>query len=350
MDIAETCRAIAADQRARRFAIKQQSRLMRSLESFVRINFTAWSPDLPKKEADAENAKALALIEAARKSDDACPAVVRRMTLESDRTCKPWDDVRDEHEASMEGLARTLPVWSWCQGIKGFAGAGKFLAIIVAETTTASAPLSLSSYEKGRESDGVPDERKKGLDGVYSRLGLAPYGLPEDGGQFAGSTWRKKLGPRTLTDQEWIDHPFSAKRYAEMFVIIDIVLRAQTIGKQQQRIRLADGSEKWFNPGGKKAMPDDAVVIDEGGETHPNGPYGEVYCNRRARTALTHPDWTPMHARRDAQRVALKALLADLYAAWMRLTPIAADGASSPAPSGPASPPPRSAAPAKKAA
>jgi hypothetical protein len=82
------------------------------------------------------------------------------------------------------------------------------------------------------------------------------------------------------------------------------------------------------------------------------GPYRIIYDRRRERTAITHPDWSKLHSHRDAMRVMFKALVADLYAAWMRLTPIAADGAMEDAPNPAIGHSPRSAAtsPAAKAA
>lgn len=44
--------------------------------------------------------------------------------------------------------------------------------------------------------------------------------------------------------------------------------------------------------------------------------YGAVYTERRERTALTHPDWTPGHSDADARRIMLKALVADLWRWW----------------------------------
>jgi hypothetical protein len=44
--------------------------------------------------------------------------------------------------------------------------------------------------------------------------------------------------------------------------------------------------------------------------------YGAVYNDRRERTALTHPDWTPAHSDADARRIMLKALVADLWRWW----------------------------------
>jgi hypothetical protein len=118
---------------------------------------------------------------------------------------------------------------------------------------------------------------------VWSRLGYAPF----DG--HAGSTWKRKAWrKRKLTKEEWIAHPFSGERYALFFSLADSMFRAQ-----------------WQSA--KKA----------GGDVgKPNGPYGQVYADRRAHTAVTHPDWSKMHAHRDALRVMMKRFLKDLRHAW----------------------------------
>lgn len=276
MDIATLCAGLAKQQRQRIFTIKTQSRMDRSVESYVRTNYTGWRHDMPEDEREAENAKALELVKAAR-NGEAPDKVLARMVALSDEARAPADAVRRATETAMEKLARQLPVWEWAEPVMGFGAKG--LGIIVAETTTASAPLSLGSYTKG-------------LDGIYSRLGFASYGLPDDGVQLAGSTWKRtRWRPRALTADEWVEHPFAASRYAEMFTL------AESLFKQQSDSRRA------------------------------TGPYRLVYDARRARTAETHPDWSKLHSHRDAMRVMFKSLIADTYAAWMRLTPIAADGA-----------------------
>jgi hypothetical protein len=278
MDLLQVCNSIGVLQKERVLAIKAQSALDRRLESFVRVNYTAWRHDLPATEKDAENDKALALIADARKGKP-IDKKIAELTAMSDAARLPVDKVRKRVEADMEKLAKQLPVWEWAESVMGFGAKG--LAVIVAETTTASAPLSLSSYVKG-------------LDGIYSRLGLASYGVPDDGVQLALSTWRKKGGPRSLTADEWKAHPFAPMRYAQLVgVVVSPLTKAQLLGKAKS----------------------------ESGETEAKGPYGEVYVARRARTLQTHPEWTKKHRQLDAERVMLKALLADLYAAWMRLTP-----------------------------
>jgi hypothetical protein len=47
-------------------------------------------------------------------------------------------------------------------------------------------------------------------------------------------------------------------------------------------------------------------------------PYSEVYHQRRAATALTHPDWPKKRAHLTALRVTVKLFLRDLWSAWRR--------------------------------
>lgn len=48
-------------------------------------------------------------------------------------------------------------------------------------------------------------------------------------------------------------------------------------------------------------------------------PYRKVYDERRARTAVSHPDWTPGHSHNDALRIVSKAILRDMWVEAKRL-------------------------------
>jgi hypothetical protein len=161
----------------------------------------------------------------------------------------------------MTSLAKQLPVMTWIKEQRGFGEGG--LANVIAETG------DLAKYANVAK--------------VWKRLGYAPY----DG--YAGSTWKRPTWrPRALTAEEWTENPFSGQRYAAI----------QQQGESMFR-------HQWISA--KKV----------GGEIgKPNGPYGEVYAERRARTKETHPDWTDGHAHADALRVMMKAFLRDLWANW----------------------------------
>lgn len=268
----ETVTQIRQHHRYRRFAMKTQQRSDRSLESFIRINATQWRPDLDPKDREKINAEVKALIKSVR---DGKSEAFRDAIEMSDRARAPADELREKNEKKMKDLAKTLPVWPWAEGIDGFGELG--LATIVAEAG------DLSKYTVGK---------------LWKRLGYAPYGDP--GKELAGSTWkREKWRYRALTADEWKAAPFSGERYALIFTISEWLVNRQWIGKS----KTDDGVGK------------------------PNGPYGEIYHARRQRTAVTHPDWTDAHARKDALRITMKTLLKNLWAEWTRLDKVDAEPA-----------------------
>jgi hypothetical protein len=52
---------------------------------------------------------------------------------------------------------------------------------------------------------------------------------------------------------------------------------------------------------------------DKNGQRRALSPYRAVYDNRRAHTATTHPEWSPLHSQNDALRIVSKAILKDLW-------------------------------------
>ena len=246
--------------RRRRFAMKIQQKLDRALESFVRVNATAWSPDLSEAERDKINREVKEIIKQARAGTQ---SELSDIVLVSDEARKPTDQMRDASEKAMEKLAMQLPIYPWIESVRGAGALG--LATIIAETG------DLSNY---------PNPAK-----VWKRLGFAPF----DG--YAGSTWKRQTWrPRTLTSEEWIANPFSGERYALMHQIAVWLVNAQWIGKAKT----------------------------ESGEGEPNGPYGEIYAARRKHTLKTHADWSDGHRRMDALRVTMKAFLKDLHVEWQK--------------------------------
>lgn len=51
----------------------------------------------------------------------------------------------------------------------------------------------------------------------------------------------------------------------------------------------------------------------------PGSPYRDVYLARREHTAITHPEWTPIHSHNDGLRITSKAILRDLWRESARL-------------------------------
>jgi hypothetical protein len=252
---------IKGHHRKRRYAMKVQQTIDRRIESFIRCNLTDWHPTQSEAMRAKYNKEALAILAAARKGQGSEELV--EMVEITDASRSGFDRIRDGHEAAMQKLALDLPVSGWRKQPenKGFGALG--LATILAET----GPLHYYS----------------GPAKVWKRLGYAPYqGL-------AGSSWkRKSWRPRALTDEEWKANPFSGARYALISQV---------------------GQWLWVKQWVSKAK--------NGGEVgRPNGPYGEIYAARRAKTAMLHPEWTPKHSHDDALRIMTKELLKNLWKAW----------------------------------
>ena len=260
-DLIENIRVL---HKRRRYAMKVQQKIDRAMESFIRINATAWTFDADEKERAKFNREVQVIITAARQGEG--DTVIVNLVRNTDKGREPFDVMRDAAETEMKRLGAALPVAGWVTSVHGAGHLG--LATIVGEAG------DLSNYSSPAK--------------LWNRLGFAPY----DG--LAGSTWkREKWRTRALTKQEWIDHPFSGQRYALMRQIAEWLVNAQWIA--------ADKSED--------------------GEGKPNGPYGKVYFDRRKHTLVTHPDWSKGHSRSDGLRIAMKAFLKDLWREWTHAPP-----------------------------
>lgn len=265
LTIADICNEIHGNHTKRRYAIKLQQKIERALESFVRINETDWHPDLTADEREKNNKAVERIIKAARQGEGD-PMLVE-LVKNTDRAREPSDAIRKKSEKEMIALAQQLPVHSWIDGLHGVGTLG--LATILGEAYSIHHHGGLDQYAN-------PEK-------LWKRLGFAPY----DG--LAGSTWkRESWRPRALTKDEWIANPFSGARYAQVIIVGTFLVNHQWI----------------------------AANKNDDGVGRPNGRYGEIYGARRARTAVTHPDWTKGHSRKDAIRVATKQFLVDLWNAW----------------------------------
>jgi len=245
--------------RLRLHAMGNQQVLDRRLESLVRVQFTEWTPDASKEERAVYKKQVQQIIAQARKGvgDPLIIGAVKR----TDLARKPDDTARDDLEKQMERLARTLPAAPWVKGVCGAALGGVAMIIGVAG--------NLSNYANPGK--------------LWKRLGLAPYQ------GHAASTWMvEDWRPRSLTKDEWTELGYSPRRRSIAYQIGEPLFRAQWVG----------------------------AAKTEDGNGRPKGPYGEVYARRRAHTAITHPDWTKMHAHKDAMRVMTKTYIRDLWVAW----------------------------------
>jgi len=246
--------------RYRRHAMKLQQKIDRSTESFIRVNATEWSIDMPERERDAINKEVKKIVEAARAGTYENPNIVK-LVLNSDLARSHADAMRDEAEKEMEAVAKRLRVFDWVSKQKGAGALG--LATIIAETG------DLAGYS-------APCK-------VWKRLGFAPYqGL-------AGSSWkRESWRPRALTKEEWIANPFSGQRYALIHQIATWLVNTQVTGAEKSGTDYGEAK----------------------------GPYGKIYVARRQKTAAEHADWSKGHARNDALRITMKAFLKDLWNEW----------------------------------
>ena len=254
-------------QQTRNFAITTTGRLVRATESFI-ASHDAFQ-ELDRKAAFAEAKRVRVAIEKGARPDantrriapPAHSAVIAEcapIVLLSQSSAVGWEAMRDRSEAEMRRLARTLPVWSWASGIRGFGELG--VAIIAAE---ASGPRGdVGSY--------ATKER------LWKRLGLAV---------IEGERQQRKAGDAAIA------HGYSPRRRAQIWTICsDSMFRHQWRGAK-----------------------DDAPA-------HPIGPYGEVYRARREHTKLRN--WSHARQHNDALRIMTKALIEDYWRVWRGLSPL----------------------------
>jgi hypothetical protein len=248
--------------RRRQHAMKLQSAIDRSTESFVRINGDlGWDPNADQATRDKVNKAVMKLIKDIRKGKQhACAQAV----IIADKSRAPADEMEEEHRTAMERLTDSLPIAPWIKSVHGIGILG--LAIIVAQAG------DLSNYSKPCK--------------LWKRLFFAPY----DG--LAGSTWlREKWRPRALTKEEWIENPFSNRKYAPIQQIGERLVNWQT-----------ESAEKSGTEFGR-----------------PKGRYGEKYVYRRECTKHRGEEWPLGRCRKDAVRYATKAFLKDLWKKWNQL-------------------------------
>ncbi len=180
------------------------------------------------------------------------------MILASAQSRAVWDAMRNQVERDMIRLAKQLPVYPWWQAIKGAGDLG--LAIIV-----------------GEGGDGGSYRDKSAL---WKRLGLAVI----DGGR-----------QRKVSGDAAIAHGYSPARRAEIWTIADSLFKHQWRGADEDTGRVAG----------------------------PSGPYGEHYGRRKAylaereRGMNENENWSAKHIDNDARRYMTKALIRDLRAAWL---------------------------------
>src|SRR5262252_3537687 len=107
-DIADTIALIRGLHRQRRFAMKLQQKLDRSLESFLRINATTWNPNADDADREKANKEVRDLIKRIRSGE---MHEFSRAVLVCDQARAPADEMRSTNEKAMEAAARALPVY-----------------------------------------------------------------------------------------------------------------------------------------------------------------------------------------------------------------------------------------------
>ena len=216
--------------RVRCFAMEQRKRLDLALGSLLRL-VLGWSLALPEAERSRIRARALALIKlgteeakALKKRKKALAALSeedanelrehppfetdepdylkwRDTILSSIGAREPFKDLEKDAGKEMERLALQLPVWVWCEPIRGFGPVS--LAVIVGEAG------DLSNYPR------------KGH--LWKRMGLAVIGDIRQGGL-----------KKTAAKEEWIAHGYNRQRRSRVWNIGDALIKGNGDGVYRQ--------------------------------------------------------------------------------------------------------------------
>lgn len=224
MTSSETLDQLAELQAVRKFWIKSKNRQSNSLGAFIRLSL-GWTPDLGEAESNAIKARAERIINAALKDlpqreDDEQFAERYLATITAmGANINSMKSHVNNVELDMKKIARTLPVYEWAKGVRGFGELG--LAVIVAEAG------DLSNYPR------------KGH--LWKRFGLAPL----EG--RAMSTWRMKGG---LSADDWKAAGYSPRRRSEMYAVIaDPLIKCDGPYRDIYLRRLADEHRKALEEG-----------------------------------------------------------------------------------------------------
>lgn len=149
----------------------------------------------------------------------------RQVILASAQANAPWETLREEYEDRMRVIARSLPVYTWVDGVRGLAEIG--LAKIIGEAG------DLSKYDNPAK--------------LWKRLGLAVIDGRRQGDPGPGAS-----------AEDWTEHGYNPKRRSEIWNIADSLIRAQWRGAKED---------------------EDTGEITDG---YPLGKYGEMYAARKA--------------------------------------------------------------------
>lgn len=266
--------------RQRQFCIVQQGRMNKATQSYLAYQMGAGG--LSKGERKKVYARAATLMEIVvleiksgnldvhrrwrKYAGDKAEALRNEMgtqdlnTLEAnyeiiainDASRAPWDNLREQAERQMVGLASKLPASSFVENVLGVSQLG--LAVIVAEAGDPTAYRTKHTFCK--------------------RLGVGVVDGVRQGGI-----------PKTSSKEDWQRHGINKQRKAQVYAFLyDTMIRAQWRGAK------------------------------DGEPAYPLGPYGAIYGEHKA--IYLAREWEPKRADLAARRYAAKCFLRDLRKAW----------------------------------
>lgn len=220
-----------------------------------------WSRELPEKEQKAIKKRVEKMLKDGVPEDHRYFRAIDAVRIMS----APCVALEEQLTWELEYVAKQLPAWQrWGQNIVGLGAVA--LGVIVGE----AGDLSRYSHE----------------DKLKSRLGLAPH----NGKSF--SRWRREGG---LTKDEWTKAGYSPKRLGRIYAVLLPLFRNQS--EWQEKV-LKDGTVRPYRP-----------ALE---------PYGVEYYKRRAKTALTHPEWAGYESHGDGLRIMIQKVVTDLWSEWRR--------------------------------
>ncbi len=263
--------------RVRCYAMEQRKRATLSLGSFLRL-VLGWSLALPEAERSRIKAQAQSLIGL---GEDEAKALKRDKPFATDepdylkwrgailaslQARGPFVEIEKGAVKEMERLAHELPVWPWCEAIRGFGAVS--LAVIVGEAGD------------------LADYPRKGH--LWKRMGLAVLDGIRQGGL-----------KKTAVKEEWLAHGYNRQRRSRVWNIGDALIKGNGDGAYREcylarKVYERDRAEA----AGLTVAPAAKIPKKRAAEFMSDG-----------------------HIHRRAQRYMEKRLLRDLWQAWRWASP-----------------------------
>lgn len=240
-----TCRQL--QELERRYVVVERSRIM--IDNRLRASvaqFMGYNAGMEEADRKSYFTTAEAVIKSIT-GKSACPAdyldaadLVRPLVVATGIASDGYQAELDKLEKAMVTLAKSLPVWSWAEGIRGFGA--KSLARIIGESG------DLSLYANPAK--------------LWKRFGLAPFK-----GKMC-STWRRKGG---LHADEWSEVGYNPRRRSVVWNVGECLVKLNQTGAYRKRYdeqkakKVALASEDWklircHNHG--KLMAEKLLILD----------------------------------------------------------------------------------------